>query len=121
MQATNSFCIPLLSYGFGIVEWTKAEIAQFDVSVRKSLTASNSHHPRSVVERLYLPRKIGGRGLLGVEHLYQRRLLLLSHHLQTSTDTLVQACCELMSQFPPGSLCWLRLLMLPLLWPLTAC
>jgi len=101
VQATNSFCVPLLSYGFGIVEWTKAEIAQFDVVVRKSLTEFNSHHPRSAIERLYLPRKSGGRGLLCIEHLYQRRLLLLSRHLQTSTDALVHACCELMSQFPP--------------------
>jgi len=26
-----SFCISLISYGFDIVEWTKAEITQFDV------------------------------------------------------------------------------------------
>ena len=95
VQATNSFCIPLLSYGFGIVEWTRAEIAQFDVSVHKLLTSANSHHPRSAIERLYLPRKIGGRGLVGIEHLYQRHLVLSSHHLQTSTDNLVQARCEL--------------------------
>jgi len=66
VKATNSFSIPLLSYGFGIVDWTKAEIAQFDVIVRKALTAANSHHPRSAIERLYLPRKLGGRGLLNI-------------------------------------------------------
>ena len=26
VKVTNSFCIPLLSYGFGIVDWTKAEM-----------------------------------------------------------------------------------------------
>ena len=83
------------------MEWTKGEISQFDVSVHKLLTSFNSHHPRSSIERLYLPRKIGGRGLISIEHLYQRCLLSLSHHLQTSSDTLVNACCELMSQFPP--------------------
>ena len=36
-RATNSFCVPLLSYGFGIVPWTKKEIEQFDVSTRKTL------------------------------------------------------------------------------------
>ena len=54
VRATNSFCIPLLSYGFGIVDWTKAEIAQFDIIVRKTLTAAKSHHPRSAIERLYV-------------------------------------------------------------------
>ena len=43
--ATNSFCIPLLCNGFGLVEWTKAEISQFDVFIRKALAAANSHHP----------------------------------------------------------------------------
>jgi len=100
VRATNSFCIPLLSYGFGIVDWSKAEIAQFDVTVRKTLTAANSHHPRAAVERLYLPRKLGGRGLTNIEHLYHRRLVLLSHHLRTSSDDLVQACCELMLEIP---------------------
>ena len=43
-RATNSFCVPLLSYGFGIVPWTKKEIEQFDVSTRKTLTATCNHH-----------------------------------------------------------------------------
>ena len=83
------------------MEWTKAEITQFDVSVCKLLTSYNSHHPRSSIERLYLPRRIGGRGLVSIEHLYQRHGILLSNHLLTSTDSLVQACSELISQFPP--------------------
>jgi len=42
VMATNVFCIPLLSYSFGVVEWTKAEVSQFDVMLRKILTAANS-------------------------------------------------------------------------------
>ena len=100
-MATNVFCIPLLSYGFGIVEWTKAEISQFDVMLRKALTAANSHHPRAAIERLYLPRRMGGRGIVNIESLYQRRVVMMSHHLQTSQDPLVKACCQLISHFPP--------------------
>ena len=72
VQATNGYCVPLLSYGFGIVEWTKGEICHFDVLARKILTSSNSHHPRSAIEHLYLPRYMGGRGLVSIKHLYQR-------------------------------------------------
>jgi len=43
-RATNSFCVPLLTYGFGIVPWTKKEIEQFDINTRKVLTAINNHH-----------------------------------------------------------------------------
>jgi len=30
VQATKAYCVPSLSYGFGIVEWTKAELSQFN-------------------------------------------------------------------------------------------
>jgi len=98
VQAYNGYCVPLLSYGFGVVEWTKAELTHFDVLTRKIMTSSNSHHPRSAVERLYLPRYMGGRGLLNIEYMYQRRLMMLYHHLQTSCDYLVRECFSLMSQ-----------------------
>jgi len=45
VQATNTFCVPLLLYGFGIVEWTEAEISRFDILVCKTMVASNSLNP----------------------------------------------------------------------------
>ena len=100
VQATNGFCVPLLSYGFGIVDWTMAELSHFDVLTRRIMTAANSHHPRSAIERLYLPRHMGGRGLVNVEHLYQRRVLMLAQHLRVSCDPLVKECHDLISQMP---------------------
>ena len=55
VRATNSFCVPVLTYGFGIIPWTKQEITQMDIQTRKLLTATCNHHPRSAIERLYLP------------------------------------------------------------------
>jgi len=75
VQATNTFCVPLLLYGFGIVEWTEAEISRFDVLVRKAMVASNSLHPCSTMEQLYLPQRLGGRGLSNVHDLYRRRII----------------------------------------------
>jgi len=69
VRATNSFCVPVLTYGIGIIPWTKREIEQFDVLTRKLMTTCNSHHPRSSVERLYLPRSNAGRGLINIENL----------------------------------------------------
>ena len=57
---------------FGIIPWTVKEIEQFDVSTRKILTATCNHHPRGAVERLYLPRTLGGIGLINVENLFYR-------------------------------------------------
>ena len=100
VRATNSFCIPILTYGFGVIPWTKQEISQIDVQTRKLLTATCNHHPRSAVERLYLPRRFGGLGLVNVENLYCRRLVALACHLCCSTDVLVQLCRELDESLP---------------------
>jgi len=100
VRATNSFCVPVLSYGFGVIPWTKQEISHIDVQTRKLLTATNNHHPRSAVERLYLPRSAGGLGLVNVENLFYRRLVALACHLCQSADALVGLCQELDRTLP---------------------
>ena len=102
-RATNSFCVLLLSFGFGIVPWNKKEIQQFDVSTRRILSATNNHHPRSAIERIYLPRSAGGVRLVNIENLYNRKLVSLAHHLSVSSDPLVLLCCEIDSDLPRRS------------------
>jgi len=84
VRATNSFCVPILSYGFGLIPWTKKEIAQFDVETRKLMTVTCNHHPRSAVEHLYLPQSTGGMGLINVENLFYRKVVSIVCHLSTS-------------------------------------
>ena len=98
-RATNSFCVPLLSYGFGLIPWTKREIAQFDVETRKLLTATCNHHSRSAVECLYLPQSAGGMGLINVENLFYRRIVSIACHLFTSTDRLVVSALNWMNSY----------------------
>ena len=81
VQATNAFCVPVLSNGFEIVDWIVAEISQVDITVCKVMVLANSLHPRSAVERLYLPHRLGSRSLLGMENLCHHRLIMLSNHL----------------------------------------
>jgi len=97
VRATNSFCVPVLSYGFGIISWTKKEVEQFDVRTRKTLTSTFNHHPRSAIEHLYLPH----HGLSNIKHLFYRKLVAISHHLTISTDPLVKLCFELDRSLPP--------------------
>jgi len=63
------------------------------------------------VERLYLPRSEGGRGLINVENFFHHRLVVLSHHLFSSNDVLVQLRNQLDSLLPPhlsGLMCIVR-------------
>ncbi|XP_077968883.1 uncharacterized protein LOC144422860 [Styela clava] len=57
-KAINSFAIPVVSYSFNIIKWTKQEIKQFDTKTRKLMTINKIHHPRADTERLYLSRRV---------------------------------------------------------------
>lgn len=48
------------------------------------------HHPKSDVDRLYIPRKEGGRGLLQLELIYIKQLLDFKKYLDTSNGWMLQ-------------------------------
>ena len=75
VEATNMFAIPPILYSFGGLKWNVDELRNFDRSTRKILHMYRSVHPRSSVERLYMPRNMGGRGLLSLERMHDRIVL----------------------------------------------
>ena len=67
MEAINSLAVPVVQYSFGIIDWKISEIKKIDTKTRKLLNMHKMLHPKADVERLYLPRKDGGRGLIELE------------------------------------------------------
>ena len=61
IQAIVSLAVPVLTYSFGIVNWHQEEMQNLDRKTRKLLTIHGQHHPKADVDRLYVPRKQGGR------------------------------------------------------------
>ena len=47
------------------------EIKKIDRKTRKMLTMYKVHHPKADINRLYVKRKEGGRGLVQVEAAYK--------------------------------------------------
>ncbi|TLM35229.1 hypothetical protein FEC24_18950, partial [Acinetobacter baumannii] len=74
IRAFNGWVMPMLTYSFGILRWTRSELDVLDRKVRRLLTAYRMHHPRSSVKRLYIPRKCGGRGILNAKDLHNREI-----------------------------------------------
>ncbi|KAJ7312127.1 hypothetical protein JRQ81_006469 [Phrynocephalus forsythii] len=66
IKAINSWAIPVIRYTAGIINWTQMELDSLDRKTRKLMTFHYALHPHSDVDRLYLPRKLGGRSLLQV-------------------------------------------------------
>lgn len=67
ISAITALAVPVLQYSFGIIKWTLAELRKMDRQTRKLLNIHGALHPRADVDRLYLPRKEGGRGMQSLE------------------------------------------------------
>ena len=50
-----------------VMTWRRHELQGMDRKTRKLLTMYGAFHPKSDVDRLYLPRAMGGRGLISCE------------------------------------------------------
>ena len=81
VNAHNTFALPILTPTFGVLNWTKQELAQIDVKTRKILTQTGSFHRNSDVDRLYCYRSKEGRGLNSVVDTCTSRIISLSLHL----------------------------------------
>ena len=82
----------ILRYSVAFIDWTKEELKELDRKTRKYLTIFNALHPRDIVARSYLPRKLGGRGLCSVEDCVElARLSLFNEIAQSEEELLVAA------------------------------
>ena len=91
VEAINTSAVPVVTYGFNIINWTLQELAKLDTKTRKFLTMYKMHHPKSDVDRLYLPRTEGGRGLIQLELSYKATtigLINTSKRRRTPSSTL---------------------------------
>ena len=64
IRALNTWASSLLRYGAGILNWRKNVLDEMDRKTRKIMTINKEFHPKSDIDRLYVPRRKGGRGLL---------------------------------------------------------
>ena len=90
MEAINTLATPVVTYSFNIVDWKMEEIRKLDRKTRKLLTMERMHHPRADVDRMYLPRNKGGRGLIQLESAYKTATIGLDAYLNaTKNDPLL--------------------------------
>ncbi|MXP61693.1 hypothetical protein [Pantoea sp. Taur] len=80
IKAINTWAIPVLTYTFGVLKWSNTELEELNRLVRVLFTSERKRHPKSSVERMYLPRKQGGRGLICLLRSCREQ----EHHLRDS-------------------------------------
>ena len=65
IMAVNTWAVAILRYSAGIVEWrSDDELKELDRKTRKMMKMHGALHPKSDVDRLYLQKQKGGRGLI---------------------------------------------------------
>jgi hypothetical protein len=74
----------VLRYSFGIINWRTGEIKRTDRKTRKMLTMYKMHHPKADIDRLYVQRKGGGRGLVQIEAAYKAEIINIAEYLNTN-------------------------------------
>ena len=94
--AHNTLAVPVITPTIGILQWTKKEICDIDIATHKILSYTGNLHKRADINRLYVPRKQGGRGLTSVEDIYISRHIILVEHLneQKSINPFLEKVVE---------------------------
>ena len=64
--------------------------ANLDGKTRKLLTIHGQHHAKADVDRLYVPRKQGGRGLMQLEAAHAVEITKLVEYVDKKEDPLIQ-------------------------------
>ena len=108
----NAWAVLLVRYLGPSLMWTREEFNQMDHRTRKLMTMHEALHPRDDVDRLYVSRKDGGRGLASngysvdasMQHLedyikkFGRRLIIATRNNTNNTNetkiTSKQKCQE---------------------------
>lgn len=90
VNAINSRAVSIIRYSAGIVKWTKDDLKKLDRKTRKLLTINKALHPQADVDRLYLKRAVGGRGLLSVEDCVNIEVGSLFRYIGESKERLLR-------------------------------
>ena len=81
--------MPLVRYSGPFLKWTREELKQMDQRTRKLMTMHKALHPRDDVDRLYVARKEGGRGLANIEDTVNASIQRLEEYIEKHDRGLI--------------------------------
>ena len=94
ISAVNVWAVSVVRYTAGILEWTDKELKAMDVKTRKILTRNGVFHMQSSVDRLYMKRKVGGRGLISVGQCVKMEEAGLCEYVKASNEWMLKVVAE---------------------------
>ena len=91
VRGVNTWAVSLLRYSAVFVSWRKSELHAIDKKTRKLFTIYRALQPKSDVDRLFIPRKEGGTGLVSIEDCAELAIRGLEVYVHGSEERLMQA------------------------------
>ena len=93
-QAINTWAVPSICYGPGIIEWAKKDLKYLDRKARKLITMHGGFQPGSNVQRLHIPRNEGGRGLIGMTDCFDDGNKSFATRAVNTNERMLRAAAE---------------------------
>ena len=90
----NAWAIGIVRYTAGVLSWGKRELYTMDIKTRKTMTMHGVFHIKGDVDRLYLKRKDGGRGLISVTDCVRMEEENLVKYVATSQEWMLKKVLE---------------------------
>ena len=90
ITAVNQLAIPVVTYGFGIVDWPQGDLNYLDIKTRKILTRNKVIYRNQCMDRMYIPRKEGGLGLTEISQAFRSTIVSLGQYLISSTEDIMK-------------------------------
>ena len=94
LKAVNIWAVSVVRYTAGVLEWTKMELEELDRKTRKILSMNGAFLMGSDIDRLYMKRDVGGRGLISVEECVQAEELGLSEYVRANDEWMLKVVAE---------------------------
>ena len=91
IKGINTRAVSLVRYSGPFLKWTRDELKQMDQRTRKLMTLHKALHPRDNIDRLYVLRKEGGRGLAHIEDSVDRSIQRLEDYIEKHERGLITA------------------------------
>ena len=91
IKGINTGAVLLVRYSGPFLKGTRDELKQIDQRTRKLMTMHKALHPRDDVDRLYVSRKEGGRGLASIEDSVDASIQRLEDYIEKLGGGLITA------------------------------
>ena len=91
IKGIHTWAVPLVMYSGSFHKWTRDELRKMDQRTRKLMTMHKAPHPKDDVNRLYISRKLGGRGLASIEDSVDASIQRLKDYIQKHEGGLITA------------------------------